>query len=166
VAAVLLAYVTHSLDPAKTAADPISDRHWAQRNLIAVSAKISPIIIPFDAANPFDTERPFELRVRALDPRALELFALHKKLEPTVVQPRMQLLDGLGRPVTDRTGEAQTQLALGPHGRRRYSLVLEIDQHMAAHQLTALELVLYQSKDQQAPVGSLGIVVQGDDSET
>jgi hypothetical protein len=162
----LLAYVTHSLDQAKAAADPVGDRHWAQHNLVAVSTTISPMIVPFVAANPFDTEGLFELRVRALDRRALELFALRMKFEPSEAQPRLQLVDGLGRPVTDRTSEAQTQLALGPHGRRRYSLMLELDQRLAPHQLTAIEVVLYQSKDQQRPVGSLGIVVRGDDSET
>jgi hypothetical protein len=62
----------------------------------------------------------------------------------------------------DSTCEVQTRLALSPHGRRRYSLVVELDQHLAQHQSIALEVVLYQSKDPQRPVGSLGIVVRGD----
>jgi hypothetical protein len=161
----LLAYVTHSLDQAKPVPNPIGDRHWAQRNLFAVSAKISPIIVPFTAGNPFDTEGLFELRVRTLDRRALELLALRMKFEPSEAQPRLQLTDGLGRPVTDRARDAQTRLALSPHGRRRYSVMIELDQQLAPHQLTALEVVLYQSKDKQRPVGSLGIVVRGDDSE-
>ena len=162
----LLAYVTHSLDQAKATADPIGDRHWAQRNLVVVSAKTSPMIVPFVAANPFDTEDLFELQVRALDRRSLELLALRMKYEPSEVRPRLQLVDGLGRHVTDRTSEARLRLALGSNGRRQYSLILELDRRLAPHQLTALEVVLYQSTDQQRQVGSLGIVVRGYDSET
>jgi hypothetical protein len=75
----------------------------------------------------------------------------------------MQLLDDQGRPVSDLGREAQTRLALGPHGRRRYSMVLHVEQHMPAHQLTAVEVILYQNKDQRRAVGSLGIVIFGDD---
>src|SRR5215213_4651224 len=157
----LLAYVTHSLDKANPVADPIGDRHWAQRNLIAVSTKTSPIIIPFFAANPFDTEELFELRVRALDRRTLELFALRMKFEPGEVQPRLRLVDGLARPMTDQTSEARLRLALGSHRQRQYSLMLDLDRQLAPYQLTAIEVVLYQSKNRERPVGSLGIVVRG-----
>ena len=160
----LLAYVTHALDPATAIADPINDRHWAQRNLFAVTTSISPIMIPFTVANPFDKEGLFELHVRSLDRKALELYAMHKKLEPGAMQLRMHLRDGLGRVVTDREGDAQIRLPLGPMAGQKYSLVLEFDHGMAPHQLTALEAVLYQSGKKLRPVGSLGIVMTGDDS--
>jgi hypothetical protein len=161
----LLASVTHSLDQAKPVADPIGDRHWAQRNLFAVTAKSTPTIVPFVAANPFDAENVFDMRARILERHALELFALRQKLETREMQPRLQLLDGSGRPVTDRAREAHTRVTLGPHGRRRYALVIELDQHLVSHQLTAFEVVLYQGRDLQRPVGSLGIVVRADDAE-
>jgi hypothetical protein len=147
---------------AGAAADPIGDRHWAQRNLFAVTTKIHPIIVPFVAANPFDAEDMFELRVRTLDLRELELFALRRKFEPGEIQPRMQLLDGQGRAVSDLGKEAQTRFALGPKSRRRYSMVLRLDRHLPPHQGSAVDVVLYQSKDQQRAVGSLGIAVFGD----
>jgi hypothetical protein len=159
----LLVCVTHSLDVANAAADPIGDRHWAQRNLFTVTTKLSPIIVSFLVANPFETQDMFDLQVRTLDLRELELFAMRMKFEPSEIQPRMQLLDDKGRPVSDLGREAQARLALGPHGRRRYSIVLHVEQHLPAHQLTAVEVILYQNKDQQRAVGSLGIVIFGDD---
>jgi hypothetical protein len=158
----LLARVSHSLDQAQPVADPIGDRHWAQRNLFAVNAKSSPTIVPFVVANPFDTEDLFEMRARTLGRHELELFALREKFEPAEVQFKIQLLDGMGRPLTDRVGEAHAQLTLGPHGRRRYALLIESNQRLASHQLTVLEVVLYQGKDLQRAVGSLGMVVRGD----
>jgi hypothetical protein len=159
----LLVCVTHSLDVAKAAADPIGDRHWAQRNLLSVATKLSPIIVSFLVANPFETQDMFDLQARTLNLRELELFAMRMKFEPSESQPRMQLLDDQGRPVSDLGREAQTRLALSPHGRRRYSMVLHVEQHMPAHQLTAVEVILYQNKDQRRAVGSLGIVIFGDD---
>lgn len=159
----LLVCVTHSLDVANAAADPIGDRHWAQRNLFTVTTKLSPIIVSFLVANPFKTEDVFDLRARTLDVRELELFAMGMKFEPTEIQPRMQLLDDQGRPVSELGREAHARLALGPHGRRRYSMVLHVEQNLPAHQLTAVEVILYQNKAQQRAVGSLGVVIFGDD---
>jgi hypothetical protein len=120
------------------------------------------MIVPFVVANPFDTEDLFDLRARTLGRQELELFALRQKFEPAEMQLQIQLLDGMGHPVTDRASEAHTCLTLGPHGRRRYALLIEFNQRLAADQLTALEVVLYQGKDSQRPVGSLGIVVRED----
>jgi hypothetical protein len=160
----LLVCVTHSLDVASTAADPIGQRHWAQRNLFAVNTKLDPIIFSFLVANPFETQDIFDLHARTLNLHELELFATRMKFEPSEIQPRMQLLDDQGRPVSDLGREAQERLALSPHGRRRYSMVLHVEQHLPAHQLTAVEVILYQNKDQQRAVGSLGIVIFGTDA--
>jgi hypothetical protein len=160
----LLAYVTHSLDQAKPVIDPFHDRHWAQRNLVAVSQKASPLIVPFNAANPFTTPGVFALHVRTLDRRALEHLAFRMRLEPSDVQARLRLLDGLGRPVTEGAGEARVQLTLDPQRRRAYSLTLDLDRRLAPHQVTAVEVVLHESREQR-PVGSLGIVVTGSDTD-
>jgi hypothetical protein len=101
--------------------------------------------------------------VRTLDRRQLELFAMRMKFEPSEIEPRMQLLDGQGRPVSEPGREVQARVALGPHGRRRFSMVIHVEQHLPAHQLTAVEVILYQDKDQQRAVGSLGIVIFGDE---
>jgi hypothetical protein len=157
----LLACVTHSLDLAGMAPDPINDRHWAQHNLIAVSPKIYPILIPFTAANAFAAEHVFSLRVRQLDRRSLETFAHRMNYEPGEGQIRLLLMDWLGRPVTDRSDDTQIPIALGPHGRHRYVLRLEVEPSPSPHQVLAVEVLLYHGTNQQRPVGSLGIVIHG-----
>jgi hypothetical protein len=105
----------------------------------------------------------FDLQVRPLDLHTLELFAMRMKFEHSEIQPRMQLLDDQGRTVSEAGKEAQVPLTLSPHGRRRYSVMLHVEQHLPPHQLTAVEVVLYRNKDQQRPVGSLGIVIMGEE---
>jgi hypothetical protein len=161
----LLAMVTHSLDLAKPVPDPINDRHWAQRNLVAAAAKQGgPLILPFFAANPFRTEEMFEVRVRALDRRRLELVALRNKVEPAEGQARVQLLDDRGRPLTDMGNEAVARLALGPQKRRGYSLRLQVDA-LPAHQVTAVEAELHVMRDPSQLVGSLGFVIEGGETD-
>jgi hypothetical protein len=115
----LLACVTHSFDQAKPTANPFYDRHWAQRNLFSVSVKNQPMIVPFFAANPLDVGGLFDLQVRSLDRRTLELFAKRMELESSEVQPRLMLLDEVDRPLTDWVKEAQVRLELGPGDRER-----------------------------------------------
>ncbi len=161
----LLALVTHSLDKAGTVADPMGDRHWAQRNLTAASANAKqPLNFPFLIANPFATEEKFELRIHVLGGPALELVALRMRAEPSEAWPHFQLVDERGKPVTDWASEASTGLALGSHQGRKYSLMLKVGP-LPSHQVAAIEAVLYLTKERQAPVGSLGIVVGGPDIE-
>ena len=159
----LLALVTHGLDKGGAVPDPIGDRHWAQRNLIAASASAGkPLNFAFFAANPFANEGEFELRVHVLSGPALELVALRMRAEPSEVWPHFQLVDDQGKPVTDWASEASIRLALGSYQARKYSLALQLGQ-VLSHQVAVVEAVLYLSmKDRQAPVGSLGFVVGGD----
>lgn len=161
----LLASVTHSFDPAPPLIDPVGDRHWAQRNLVAVSASVSPIIVPFLAANPLDVEGLFDLKARLLGRRELELLALRLKAEPGELALRMRLVDALGNALgnaaTGAAGEPVTRLVLCAGRQRRFSLVLEFAQSMPASQLVAVELSLTQSGDPPRAVGSLGIVIHG-----
>jgi hypothetical protein len=160
----LLACVTHSLDQAKPVADPINDRHWAQHNLIAQSQKADPMAFPFFAGNPFSQEAAFGLVVRALDRARLDRLASDLKLEPAEGTTRLQLLDGLGHPITDVGEEARTQLTLNPHGQRPYSLVLRLGRQLAGHQMNAFETILTVNRTGNPAVGSLGIVILGNDS--
>jgi hypothetical protein len=157
----LLACVTHSLDLAGTAPDPINDRHWAQHNLIAVSPKIFPVIVPFIAANPFAAEHVFALRVHPLDRRSLEALALRMNLEPGEGRIRLRLMDSLGKTLSDQSHDVPVPVALGPHGRHRYAVRLEVEPRPSPHQVIAVEVSLYRGTDQQRPVGSLGILIQG-----
>jgi len=50
----LVVAVSHPQDKAGLACDPVRDRHWAQRNLVAVTTAVgAPVIVPFLAAKPF-----------------------------------------------------------------------------------------------------------------
>jgi hypothetical protein len=159
----LLALVTHSLDQANPVADPVNDRHWAQHNLIAASANTGkPLNFDFVVANPFATEEHLELLVHVLRGPALELVAFRMKAEPSDVWPHFQLFDEHSKPVTDRSTQASISLALGSYKECKYSLTLELDK-LPPHQVAAVEAVLYVPKEKQTPVGSLGIVVSGDD---
>ena len=49
----LLVMASHPQDPAGKVADPVGDRHWAQRNLVAVTvAPGAPALIPFAGREP------------------------------------------------------------------------------------------------------------------
>jgi hypothetical protein len=160
----LLAVVTHSLDKAKPTCDPVGDRHWAQRNVIAVSAAPSvPLIFPFIAANPFAAETRFRLHVRVLEKDALGLVALRFKAEPSKLRPRIQLADERGELAMERERDAYVDVALGPYGARRYTVVLQLDHELPPHDLAAVEAALYLHQDRERPVGSLGIVLTGED---
>jgi hypothetical protein len=125
--------------------------------------RVSPILVPFFAGNPFDAEDAFELRVRPLNRRSLELFALRQRLEPGDATLRLQLLDSLGRPVTREPGdEALTRVVLGPRARRGYLLVVRLEGRVEPHHVLAVEAVLLR---QERAVGSLGIAIRGEDLE-
>lgn len=60
--ACLIARVSHPLDPAGTVPLPAADRHWAQRNLVAVSSQQGvPVIFTLLAGNPFLEASDFKL---------------------------------------------------------------------------------------------------------
>ncbi|EIM96280.1 hypothetical protein WQE_34681 [Paraburkholderia hospita] len=141
--------------------DPIGDRHWAQRNLFAVSANMNRIVVPFIVANPLEKEEVFELKARQLDRRQLELLSLRMKGEPGEMALRMRLVDGLGKAVTEPSRESITRLALGPRRQRRYSLALDFEKTVHSPQIVAVELTLTYNADGARTVGSLGIVISG-----
>ncbi|MHA6203517.1 hypothetical protein ACXU4B_03720 [Dyella soli] len=158
----LLAYVTHSLDPATLVMDPINDRHWAQRNLIAVSTAKGPVLVPFVVANPLQTEGVFELKARVYERRELELLSYRMKLEPTETALRMRIADGLGKAATEAERNlVRTNLALGAGKQRRYSLVFEPETPLIEDRMVAIEVTLVTGGDRDRIVGSLGIVVTG-----
>lgn len=60
----LIARVSHPLDPAPSVPDPVSDRHWAQRNLSVVAAPAgTPAALQFVIANPFPDAAGFRIRI-------------------------------------------------------------------------------------------------------
>jgi hypothetical protein len=121
--------------------------------------KSYPFLQSFLVANPFQVEHAFSLRVQQMDSRSLEAFALRHRFEPGQGQVQVLLLDGVGRPVADGAGNAQIRLTLGPDARQAYALRLAVQPPPAPHQVVVVEVYLY--TDQERPVGSLGIVING-----
>lgn len=156
----LLALVTHPLDKPIAVIDPVGDRHWAQRNLVAAKAAPGiPVQLAFLAVNPFAHEAIFEIDVHRLDMDVLKQLALRLKAEPSDVEVRVRLLDDRARQERDATA----QLALDAGGRRMFNMVVDVLGDLAPEQMTAVEVVLRAADERREPVGSLGMVIRGAD---
>lgn len=159
----LLCLVTHSLDKPGNTANPVGDRHWAQRNLTAVGAAPGvPAILPFLAANPFDHEAGFQLRVQMLEFDLLRPLALQLGGVPTDTGVHVRLLDERGG-VIGEGPRAGTALELDASGQRLFNIALELLGELAPDQLTAVEAVLF-ADELEHTVGSLGIVLRNPDA--
>jgi hypothetical protein len=154
----LLCAVTHSLDKAGSTPNPIHDRHWAQRNLIAVGAAPGePTIAPFTVANPTEEAMDFRLDVRLLEFDLLRGLARSLGGEPSDIGLNIRLLDARGT-VIGRDLEAGADLALEPQQRLALNLSLEPLSNLEGSQVSAVEAVLLAGGEEA--VGSLGFVVR------
>jgi hypothetical protein len=154
----LLCVVTHSLDKAGSAPDPVGDRHWAQRNLTAVGAQPgAPVILPFLAANPFDHGAAFRLTVRILEFDLLRPLAAHLGGFAADMGVHLRLLDE-GGAVLAEGPDAGIALELEGGGQRRFNMAAEPLATLEPNQLAAAEAALF-AEELEHPVGSLGIVL-------
>jgi hypothetical protein len=159
----LLAVVTHPLDAAGSIANPVGDRHWAQRNLTAVAASISqPLEFVFTAANPLLEEAEFLLLARPLDERRLVALGLRLKATPVATKMLLKLQDQGARLLQDRT--TAIGLKLAANERRLFRLTVELGQHLEPHEFTAVDVVLWREREEEqaGTVGSLGLVILGE----
>lgn len=155
----LLCQVTHSLDKPGNTANPIGDRHWAQRNLTAVGASPGvPVILPFLAANPFDHEAGFRLTVQMLEFDLLHALALRLGGVAADMGLHVQLLDERGA-VIGEGPRAGTALELEGGRQRLFNVALELLGELEQDQLAAAEAVLF-ADEVEHPIGSLGIVLR------
>lgn len=160
----LLAVVSHSQDRAGKAADPINDRHWAQRNLVAVSAVPgAPVITPFSAANPSREESTMQLRAGQVE--AIRAFAAAQAVgtTPADVGVSVRLLDEHGAALTGSAPIVATDLQLGGLERRDFQLLVEVDNDIAPGTSAGIEILLITHDGEGATVGSLGIAVVPED---
>lgn len=159
----LLAVVTHPLDPAGKVIDPLNKRHWAQRNLFAVSASAGQQVrFPFTVANQFHEEGVFELLARPLREKQLSTLGLRLRATPLEEGIRsLHLEDSTGRLIAEdrRTPVAEFKLKAG--GTRTAFLVLDLDRNLEPHEFTAVEVLLnHHSEKMTKTFGSLGLVIQ------
>ncbi len=152
--------VSHAQDRAGTVCDPIHDRHWAQRNLQAVSVALgAPTIFPMTVANPFPVATTFDLRVGPADERRAHVLARAFRTVPSGVRPRIRLLDEHGAAVAEGGEQILTTVQLGPLGETPFQLMLELDTELPQGQSTAVEASIQPHGTDQGAVGSLGIVL-------
>jgi hypothetical protein len=156
----LVVSVSHAQDRAGLACDPINDRHWAQRNLLAVTAAVgAPAIVPLMAANPFATAKTLELRVGQVDERRAHRVASQFQTVPSGIRPRVRLLDEHGAAVSADGEETQTPVQLGPLEQRPFQLMIELDGEVPRGQSAAVEATLNDQSEIPRSVGSLGVVL-------
>ena len=162
----LVVAVSHPQDKAGAVCDPINDRHWAQRNLQAVTAAVgAPVLVPLMAANPFDTAMAFDLRVGPPDERRSRLVASAFHTEPSEIRPRVRLLDDQGAAISEGGERVQTPVELGPLDQRQIQIMIEIDTDVPEGQSTAVEAGLFAQQDDRGLVGSLGVVLLAPDPQ-
>jgi hypothetical protein len=155
----LLVMASHPQDPAGKAADPVGDRHWAQRNLVAVAAAPgAPALIPFVVANPFAQAGGFTLLVAPADERHLRSVADAVGSEPTQLDATIRLLDEEGGEVTDSGSRVRASLELGALERRAFQVLVELAGEVVAGRAAPYELTLLDETGERI-VGSLGLVL-------
>jgi hypothetical protein len=163
----LLAKVWHALDLPPTTqiagktvevADPINDRHWAQRNVVAVPAT-GPQIIRFLATNPMPEEARFDLIVQPLGQEKWPALIEDERATPVHALARFLLSgpDGDAEITGDNTLRHQIILKAGEH--RNMKLSVDLPEPLQPDTLAAFEVLQFQS---DKPVGGFGIVVRAD----
>ncbi|MBN9099971.1 MULTISPECIES: hypothetical protein [unclassified Pseudonocardia] len=154
----LLAVVSHPQDRAGKAADPINDRHWAQRNLMAVAAAPGAPALPrFAVANPRTEPATFQLRAGAVDERRARAAAQATGLELADTGFRVRILDADGAGVAGPGTVAATAVDLEGLERRDFQLLAEVDGDLAAGTAVVLEVLLVTGNGEGDVVGSLAV---------
>ncbi|WP_433303961.1 hypothetical protein ACQP2F_13510 [Actinoplanes sp. CA-030573] len=155
----LLVCVSHPQDRAGLACDPIHDRHWAQRNLMAVpAAPGAPAIVPFAAGNPYAEERIYRLAFGPVDEWRQRQVAEASGIEPSDIRAQVRLLDEDGAAVSEPGERTEVRLRLGPLEQRRFQALFELPADLPPGRGAAVEAALDDGQD-QGPAGSLGVVL-------
>jgi hypothetical protein len=154
----LLVSVTHPLDLAGSTPNPVMDRHWAQRNLMVVTAVPGvPILIPVMATNPLDDPAEFVLWANPVP--EMYYAGLADEIEGEVVQ-----LDALFtfNEEGQEENEPRPLYPLQMEGREQRPLTLSImmDQVPETGQYVAFEVT--QTLGREQLLGSLAIIVKSE----
>ena len=156
----LLAVVTHSQDRPGPALDPVHDRHYAQRNLQAVTAQPgTPTTIPFQVGNPFPSTRTFDLRIGPADERRARRVSSLLQAEVHRADALLRLLDESGTAISDDGTTVSTRMELEAGAHRPLQLVIDIADGIPSGTSVPLEAALIEPGRGRDPVGSLGVVL-------
>lgn len=154
----LLARVSHQYDRAGTIADPVGDRHWAQRNLSAVAAQPGvPVVFPFMAGNPLEEEVEFLVSTQFFDERHLGAIASAIGAEPTGVDALIAITDSEAlRP----DGQQEFRLSLQGREQRRLFFHIMLQSELAPGQFAGFQLAQLDLRRERL-TGGIGVVLKG-----
>ena len=156
----LLVAVSHPQDRAGVACDPVGDRHWAQRNLVAVVAAVgAPALLPIVIANPFARAGDFSVVAGPADERHLIELARAVGKEATFIDATLRLLDENGAQVGESGGIARAGLALEGLEQRRFSILVDVPGGIPPGRMAPFAITLIDPVGER-PVGSLGVVIE------
>jgi hypothetical protein len=154
----LLAIVSHPQDKAGTTYDPAGDRHWAQRNLVAVAAAPgAPALVPFKLANPFPNEAELTLRIAPADERRAAVVARSLGLESVDPQPRLRLLDENGAEIGEAGEQVVQHFALKGRAQLGLQVLVEVAEDIRPGTVGTVEALVLDSQQEGRIVGALGI---------
>ncbi len=154
----LLVAVSHAADRAGKAADPVGDRHWAQRNLVAVpAAPAAPALVPLTVANPFAEGGAFFLQLRPTEFDQARLVARELGTSPTDASVTIRLLDLDGALVAEEGRDVSLAMDLGGHEKREFQVLLDLPAELDEGRSVGIDALLFSSEEQLC--GSLGLVV-------
>lgn len=150
----LLARVSHQYDRAGTIADPVNDRHWAQRNLTtATAAAQTPVILPVFVGNPFAEEAEFFVVATHASERSFGLLADALGAQPVAVDARLVVSE-----TEEAQGEDLLRVTLAPRERRRLFVGIELANRIEQGRFAPFE-VQQRRADGETVIGGLGIAL-------
>jgi len=154
----LVVSVSHPQDKAGNVCDPVGDRHWAQRNLMAAVAAEA-AMISFAVGNPFNRDKKFDLLVQPVGARRAAPLTSQFGAIPVQIEASLRLLNEQGRPLSDKGPQARAAIRLGPSEEQRIKLEVELNGRLSARQAIAVEALLLDASQDGRLVGSLGAVI-------
>jgi hypothetical protein len=154
----LLAIVSHPQDKAGTGYDPNGDRHWAQRNLVAVAAaQGAPVIVPFKLANPFPDEAELTLRIAPADRQRAAIVARTLGLEDADARPTLRLLDEKGSEIGEAGEQVVQHFPLKGRAQLGLQVMVEVAEDIRSGTVGTVEALVLDRKQEGRVVGALGI---------
>lgn len=152
----LLVAVSHAADRAGKSTDPVGDRHWAQRNLVAApAAPGAPALVPLTVANPFAESDSFFLQLRPTEFDQARLVARELGTSPADASVMIRLLDLEGALVADEGREVGLAIDLEGHEKRQFQVLLDLADELDEGQSVGIDALLLRSQEQLC--GSLGL---------
>ena len=144
--------------------DPITDRHWAQLNLNAVTlAADSTFQFTFWAGNPLSRTAAFDLVARSVNSRVLKTLSRQFRAEPVAFDEIAINLMPLGvdfaRNDRERRRGPRITVELKANARQPIHMHGTLTRRLESSRFTAVEILQISRDNEDRIIGSLGVVV-------